>query len=545
MQPQETRNSDQARSRRPADHAPSSADPVSARDTTFSAPARVRQPAHVRRLASVAVVALCFAFLGGGCKVTDSDIDTWKRTVKGPGKMVAVMLADKYDIKLRTHAASAMVEMERQDVDGVAELQRALQQLDGDVRGQVIDGVTPRLIELMNTAEEGGDNGASVSSGQVRAKDAAFLLIPLASADTRSKLTAAVVGWYVEDFNGRNLTGNFSAEQVVRALGAPAATQLVDALNAKLPQQTMVKLAELIGQLGKPDTRKKAGAKLVAIETEMRGDGFKAWLTGRINEQLAAAGKKVDAAKVAKMAELNRGNFIDGGVIPAMKFLADQPSVGARLLAIASDKTPGMTLRRTRALQALEGKAKPGQLDSLLALALDAGNPASVRDYAFDRVGDIRSPKAIPRLWPLVQDASQGRLRWRAGELVLAIGGSGILQEFLGKLPGSKGVTYEPEELEGYATRMGQMTPQPKSVATAQLASPNWWHQIIGLKYFERKGAEADVARMQSLAASKSATAGKGWGQAKTVGKVAEQAIAGLRDRLKQSAAAGQKGGAS
>lgn len=482
--------------------------------------------------------------LGSACKVTEADIDTWKRTVKGPGKMVAVLLADKYSIDLRTRAAVAMVEMERQDVDGVAELQRALQQLDGDVRNRVIEGVAEPLIELMNTPEEGAEKGGAASPGQVRAKDAAFLLISLASPEPRQKLTEAVVGWYVEDFNGRNLTGNYSAEQVVRALGAPAATQLVEALNTKLPQQTVVKLAELIGQLGSSQTRKKAAAKLIAMETEMRGDGFKAWLVGKINEQLAAGGKKLDAAKVEKMAELNRGNFIDGGVIPAMKYLADQPAMATRLIQIASDKK-GTTVRRTRALQALEGKAKPAHLDPLLAVALDADNPATVRDYAFDRVGDIRSAKAIPALWPLVQDASQGRLRWRAGELVLAIGGGGVLSEFLAKLPSSKGVTYEPEELEGYATRMGQMSPQPRDIAGAQLGSPNWWHQVIGLKYFERKGTEADAARMKRLAGSRTATAGKKWGEAKTIGKVAEQAIAGLRDRLKQTAAAGQKGGAS
>lgn len=497
------------------------------------------------RWAAAALGVMGLLSLTSGCKVTDEDIDTWKRTVKGPGKMVAVLLADKYELDLRTHAAVAMVEMERQDVDGVAELQRALQQLDGDVRDQVIEGVTGPLIELMNTSdEETKESGASASAAQVRAKDAAFLLISLANPDSRQKLTEAVVGWYVEDFNGRNLTGNFSAEQVVRALGAPAATQLVEALNSKLPQQTVVKLAELIGQLGRPETRKKAGAKLVAMEAEMQGDGFKAWLTGKINEQLAAAGKKLDPAKVAKMAELNRGNFIDGGVIPAMKYLADQGAVAGRLIQIAADGQ-GSTVRRTRALQALEGKAKPEHLDRLLAVALDAKNPATVRDYAFDRVGDIRSPKAIPSLWPLVQDASQGRLRWRAGELVLAIGGAGVLSEFLAKLPASKDVTYEPEELEGYATRMGQMSPQPRDIAGAQLRSPNWWHQVIGLKYFERKGSGADTAKMQRLSGSKTATAGKKWGEAKTVGKVAEQAIAGLRDRLKQTAAAGQKGGAS
>ena len=495
-----------------------------------------------------AVLALCALFIGA-CKVTEEDVDTWKGTVKGPGKMVAVMMADKYGTPLRTHAALALIEMERRDVDGVTELQQALQKLDDDTRNKIIDGLVPGLVKLMNKPAEGeaeeGAEDAAASPGQIRAKDAAFLLVPMATPEARQALTDAVVGWYVEDFNGRNLSGNFSAEQVVRALGAPAATKLVEALSAKAPQQALIKLAELIGQLGRPETKAKAAQKLVAIEAEMRSDAFIKWLSKQINDQLAASGTKVDPAKVQKMALLNQANFIENGVIPAMKHLAGQNEVADRLLSIASDKNPALIGRRTRALQALEGKARATHLEPLLALALDPGNPVPVRDYAFDRVGDIRSPKAIPPMWPLVQDKDDGRLRWRAGELILAIGGNGILAEFLAKLPGGEGVAYEPEELEGYATRMGQMTPLPTEIAKAQLASPDWWDQVLALKYFERKGTKSDVAAMQRLLKSNTRVAGKHWGKIKTVGKVAEQAIAGLRERLKQASGGATKGEAS
>ncbi len=486
------------------------------------------------RLRSSTFLLLIFALLAAGnsgCKVTEQDIQTWKGTVKGPGKMVAVMMAEKYELPLRTAAALALVDMERHDVDGVAELQTALERLDNSTRSAIVKGLAPGLIGLMRAGEEGGKPDGAPPPRQVRAKDAAFALISQADPETAKQLTEAVVRWYTVDFNGRSLSGNYSAEQVVRALGSAAASILVDALAAKLPQQALVKLAELIGQLGDPDTKKRAAQKIVDIEREMQGQGFATWLEGQIRAQLDASGQKVDAARVTKTAALNRAKFIDEGAIPAMKHLADQPEVANRLLAIAADRNPALAARRTRALQALEGRAREHHLDALLALALDAEAPASVRDYAFDRVGDVRSPKAIAPMWPLVESAEDPRLRWRAGELVLAIGGNSVLAEFFSKLP-SGDVAFEPEELEGYAVRMGQMTPLPTAIAGAQLKSPDWWDRVIALHYFQRKGTLADIPSLDPLLGDTASTKGKSWQAGDTVGKVAKRTIDGLRERL-------------
>jgi hypothetical protein len=488
-------------------------------------------------------VLVGFASAGASaCKVTEHDIDTWKGTRKGPGKMVAVVLADKFAPELRSYAALELVEMERQDVDGVTEMHRAIQKLDADSRSKIVHEVAEGLITLMNkpaasgsSGAPGGDANTAVVPHQVRAKDAAFLLAGDAPPEVREKLIGAVVGWYTADFNDRSLAGNFSAEQVVRGLGAAAASRLIDALNAQLPQAALIKLAELIGQLGDAATRQRAGQRLVQIEREMEGAAFLNWLKAQITAQLKQIGGTLDAARTTKTAELNRENFISNGAIPAMKYLADQPDVSKRLLEIASSKDPALTERRTRALQALEGKLGPDQLDEVLALALDDNNPVAVRDYAFDRVGDIRSPKALAAMWPLLQ-SEDGRLRWRAGELVLAIGGTGVLNEFFDKLPGGPAVAYEPEELDGYAQRMAQMTPAPRQYALAQLQSPNWWDNVIALNYFQRKGSDADIALMEPLKGNSSSVRGKRWDKTDTVGTVAERATAGLRERLKENA---------
>jgi hypothetical protein len=482
-------------------------------------------------------IALASSTLGA-CKVTSADVDAWKGTRKGPGKMVAVMLANKFELPLRTYAALELVEMERVDVDGVTEMQRAIQKLDHETRVKVVEGLADGLIALMTKPPAKPSSDGLPPAYQVRAKDAAFLLVTSASPPVREKLTQAVVGWYTADFNGRSLSGNFSAEQVVRGLGASAARSLVDALNAQLPQQALVKLAELIGQLGEPASRQRAGQRLVQIEREMEGAAFLNWLKAQIVEQMTAAGAKVDNARVAKAAELNRENFISNGALPAMKYVADQPEVASRLIEIASLKDAKLTDRRTRALQALEGKIGQEHLDQVLALALDNSNPVTVRDYAFDRVGDIRSPRALAQMWPLFQAGDDQRLRWRAGELILAIGGPSVLSDFFAKLPSAAGVSYEPEELDGYAQRMAQMSPAPHDAALAELQSADWWDNVIALDYFQRKGTESDVAVMEPLTKNSTAVKGKRWDKGDTVGKVAERAIAGLRERLKEAAGA-------
>jgi hypothetical protein len=484
----------------------------------------------------------------GACKVTEKDVDTWKGTRKGPGKMVAVMLADKFDMPLRIYAALELVEMERQDVDGVTEMQHAIQKLEPDTRAQITEGLADGLIALMkkpadaNADKQKKEGEEALPDGtppphQVRAKDAAFVLVSSAPPAVRERLTQALVQWYTADFNGRSLTGNFSAEQVVRGLGSSAARSLVDALDAKLPQAALIKLSELIGQLGDAEAKKKAGTRLVAIEREMEGPGFLNWLKQQITAQMKAVNSPADAGRVAKAAEVNRENFINNGALPAMKYLADQAEVQKRLLEIAGLKDPKLTDRRTRALQALEGKLGPEHVDEVLALALNASNPVSVRDYAFDRVGDTRSPKALASLWPLLADEDQ-RLRWRGGELILVIGGPAVLNEFFAKLPSGPNVSYEPEELDGYAQRMSQMTPAPKEAAKALLESPNWWLSIIGLNYFQRKGTDADVASLEPLTRNTTPVKGKRWEKGDTLGKVAERAIAGLRERLKEAAGA-------
>jgi hypothetical protein len=81
---------------------------------------------------------------------------------------------------------------------------------------------------------------------------------------------------------------------------------------------------------------------------------------------------------------------------------------------------------------------------------------------------------------------------------------------------------------------MGQMTPLPSAIASAQLSSPDWWDRVIALHFFERKGTQADIPMVSRLLGDTAPVKGKHWGPGVTVGKVAKLALDGLRERLGQ-----------
>ena len=67
-----------------------------------------------------------------GCKVDSDDVQHWKDTVKGPTRLAAVIGSPRYAPELRTEAALAIVEMDRNDVESLALLKSSLDALRTD-----------------------------------------------------------------------------------------------------------------------------------------------------------------------------------------------------------------------------------------------------------------------------------------------------------------------------------------------------------------------------------------------------------------------------
>jgi hypothetical protein len=479
-----------------------------------------------------------------GCAIGSDDIQHWKQTQKGPEKILKVMTSDRYPLALRAEAAFAMIELDRADVAGLHELGTTLDKMASSeplaVQAIVAD-VAPRLTVMMK-----GAAGEPPTPAQIRAKDAAFRLVAFAEGPVREKLVEDIVGFFVADFPSRSLAGDASAEQVARKLGDPAVSRMIAAMSAKMPPEALVKLAELMAELGNAGTKQRAGAQLVALEREMESDAYLAWLVQEIRAQQPAG---TDDARLSAMAALNREKFINQGALAAMKQLAGEAEVAARLLEVAAQKPAEgapeqaaeiQNARRSTALLALERNTKPDHLARLIPIALDAGDALEVRDHAFDRIAEAGSAQAIAPMWPLIQSSVNQdlpkRLRWRAGELVLKLGGPSVVDEFLAKLPAAPAVEYEPEELAGYAARVAAMTEPPTSAMRAAAKGGPWFRSVMAAYYLADRGEASDRVLLQQLAGSRLALMGKGWDrldpEQKTVGDVARAASARLEKRL-------------
>jgi hypothetical protein len=379
----------------------------------------------------------------------------------------------------------------------------------------------------------------------VRAKDAAFLVIPYASAERQRELTDGVVDWFAANFSSRSVEGTYTAEQVVRQLGPPAASRLVSALSARIPQApTLAKIAEIIASVGDAATKERAGARLVEIEREMESAEFVTYLQGRLRDQLREQMERgdrprseINEGRLAEAAGFNRDSFINLGALPAMKHLNGERAVQDRLLEVASaaGTDERMTERRTRALQALEGGVRADQVEALLNIALSAETPVRVRDYAFDRISDSRAQSALTRLWPVFDQrpTQDWRLRWRVGALILSLGGPEVVQTFFEHLTDQP---YAREELYNYGERISQMRPPPSELMNAQLAAPKWYARAVALYYWEKRAVAEDLTRIAALETDSAATQGEHWNDQTTVGLVAQGVTRAVRARLAEAA---------
>lgn len=510
-------------------------------------------------------VALLLALSAvAGCHVSRADIAYWARTQKGPSKIVAVLLEETYPTELRVDAALALIEMERNDVDGIQELSRAIDRISADDPehlGAIVEGLVPELVGFLTpdgrTAQT-GHRGAAPAALEVRAKDAAYIVAAHASSRSKARLGHAMLSWFSADFPRRAVVGVVSAEQVAEAFGEPGVLMLVRAMTERVPKE-LPRMAERVAELGSAEAKAAAAERLVAVERAMESPDFLGWLEGQIRRAAARDGRGRTAAHVKLTAASSRERFIDEGALSAMRFLADEPVIAERLLQIAESRAPGalegelleaFEARRVRALSALDGKVRPEHAPRLLPLALGADLPLALRRVAFDRLIEARDIGAIAPMWPLVQaaattDASREErervrlVRMKAVEVVLALGEGESVPRLLRRLPRGNAASYEPEELALYARRLAEMGEPPEADLRAELESPIWWRRALAIIFLEEAGRSSDVPLLEALTGDGAPTVGEGWSHGeparKTVGQVAAASVARLRERLAKS----------
>jgi hypothetical protein len=442
-----------------------------------------------------------------GCHVSDSDVKRWATTEHGPDKLVAVLTHDKYDWQLRDQAALELIQMKPRGGRrvGINRLVEALAQLTPDERKKIIDDIRPAIIAQLKQVPAAAPPGQAAPPDPTYAyKDATMAILTydravLVSDDAaRKELNDALIFWSLHDFDRRldNTTQMFGMEQLMRAIGAPAVRGLPALITPESAKYD--RIASLVAELGDQPTKEATAAKLVELA---KFTGSQGW----IDRQKPGVEEANKASKInATPEQLQRqlAAYQDESltkVFAAIKKVGTKPAVDY-CLAIASDKTQNEK-RRQAALAALEGRldrSNPGDIEKVLALAAADETPDSVRDLAFQRIGEMPRDQVVGKLYSLF-GSRKWKVRWVAATTVLKMSSTDQLPEFMAKLPVSGLALSEPLTYGGNIDKMPVKGPKPRDAVAPFLREGNVAARLTALGYFYAAGKASDVNMLSAF----------------------------------------------
>lgn len=482
-----------------------------------------------------------------GCGVSENDIDHWKRTVRGPGKITAVLLSQKYPRPLRVRAAQALIEMRHPNANGLELLSQALGAMSAEDRQAIIHD----LIEPLKQAMRGEGQQQTVqgpTEPMIRAKDAAYMILPHATGADREEIARAMITWVMADLNTRALAGQFTAEQLVQAVGASAGEIVVNSITADGDNvRVMNNIAQLVNALGSDQWKDTAARKMIAVCDELESPAATPRLrqaAEQLLRQSAPRNATIEPARIDRAADTLRGQYIS--IVHQALSTLNRPIGTQYFIRVASNAQAPLE-RRKIALSTIQGHVSRENAAALLAIATNATPPNDVelRGLAVDRLGETQDTSVLPQLWTLFDTTNGGEanseylLRWKTGEAILKLGGASIIPTFVQHLaatravargaPAFEGYTYS--EINGYAVAIGDFAPPPRAVMREHLANSNVYVRAMALLFLGIKGEAADAARIEALQNDTTPISGPGWSEQNlaNLGAVARRAREALR----------------
>jgi HEAT repeat protein len=331
-----------------------------------------------------------------GCKVTPEELEKWKGTQKGPDKLVAVLLDDKYEPSLRAQAAVALA-----DIDEPVHwetLEKAFKVIPEPQRTEVLEAMVPLLATMLH---DGNEPPSPPLKSQVAAKDMAHLILAYTKGDTRTATEDLLIEWSIGDFNQRFFMGRRSIDVIIEDVGPRAAEALLGLLG---PGSIVYdKVSEYLDKLASEEVQYKAGTLLVELAKER----IKAW-EGRVDEALLVA--------LGRM----------GG-----------PDVRDYLLDLAADPSVTQGTQRAAMMAYLQfNLAHKDSIEKLYIVAENTSQGPSTRNWAYDAIVSLGDKEQKTRVAKLLHDTGPEKDKYR-----------GVGVDELLRLLGSEGIPFIMEEL--------------------------------------------------------------------------------------------------
>ncbi|MEZ4220746.1 MAG: hypothetical protein R3B13_07425 [Polyangiaceae bacterium] len=446
-----------------------------------------------------------------GCRTSSDDIERWTNTAQGPRKLVAVISHDKYPHEMRVEAAMALVRMKPRNgraigllgQDDQIGLLAALEALAPAEREKIITDMVPKLEEAMKAEPPKAQAGQPTPPDpSFPFKDAAFALLTHAegslfqSEELRTRLRAALTAWCNVNFAERldDSSQLYGMDQVLRELGAQGVAGLADQIepNAK----KIEKMADLVAELGNDAAKLNASKRLVAVAQEIDSDK---WIQQK--SPLVDAANK--ASKLNPSADQFKAQLDQYQEEELLRIFSSMKKVGGApiveyLLSYGKDsKKPEK--RRASALANLEGnidKNNQAQITDILQLASGKDTPDTLRDVALRRVGELPRKQVASQLFGLFNN-DNWKIRWVAAELVLKMGDTSNVDEFMRKIAGARGMAIT-EPLR-YGAIIGELKGTKKPADIVDTYMRGGWSveaRMSALGYYYEHGTKEQLSKV-------------------------------------------------
>jgi hypothetical protein len=412
--------------------------------------------------------ALLLALAGAACGKPSSDnIQLWKTTEKGPGRLNDTLADHGVAPRLRAEAAAALV-----DIGRAEEVDALLPQLPTDDRAEITKSLAPMYeVAMKDPAPEKA----------LANRDALFSLRQYSSPDDQKRIDAALLPAIEADLRaGKLRQGRHSMDKMLTAIGPDAGAMLARVLAE--PGTPYALPAELLGKVG-DEAARDAGAAALVVRAQQQ-------------ERLKVGLHTLEA--------LYRAIGQVGGP-NAVKFLEDE-STG-----------PGRE-RALMAVRALQLRRDPNVLPFALKVAADTRADKGVRDEMFGVVESIGGLEAEKGLCDIISSDKEEIVRYRAFEAALNA------QKIDGIVPALEAfpvaAAYKKVDVDDLLVKLiEKLGPPARPVLIKALDSRSPLARMTAVMALEQIGRAPDAPALEKI--SNDTTSIKGFPSGETIGKAA------------------------